>query len=84
VRAGIAAVSGDAGAAVRRLREAIAGFDERSMAIHAASGRLALARLVGGDEGKALDGAALAAVGAQRVAAPERFAGHYAPGFFPR
>jgi hypothetical protein len=81
-RAGIAAVSGDAVAAVQQLRGAIARFDERSMAIHAASGRLALARLVGGDEGRSLERTALTAFGAQSVAAPERFAAHYAPGFF--
>jgi hypothetical protein len=79
-RAGIAAVSGDVPAAVQRLREAIAGFDERSMAIHAASARLGLVRLVGGDEGKKLERVALAAFAAQRVVAPVRFAGHYAPG----
>jgi hypothetical protein len=80
-RAGIAAVSGDVPAAVEQLREAIAGFDERGMAIHAASGRLALARLVGGDEEKELERAALEAFVAQRVVAPDRFAAHYAPGF---
>jgi hypothetical protein len=82
-RAGIAAVSGDVPAAIEHLREAIAGFDERSMAIHAASGRLGLVRLVGGDEGKELERVALAAFAAQRVVAPPRFAAHYAPGLFP-
>jgi hypothetical protein len=79
--AAIAALDGDVPTAVARTRVALAGFEERQMALHVASARFALARLVGGDEGQAMDRAAHAAFEAAGVVAPLRFANHYAPGF---
>jgi hypothetical protein len=81
LRAAIGFLSGDAPSAVSRLREAIAGFDERRMALHAAAARHSLARLVGGDEGGELERAALVPLREQHVVSPERFIEHYAPGF---
>jgi uncharacterized membrane-anchored protein len=72
---------GDTPGAIEHLRAALAGFDERHMSLFASSARLALARLVGGDEAAALERAARAVFEAQGVEAPERYAAHYAPGF---
>ena len=80
-RATVAAIDGKSVAAAEGLRVAIGGFDERSMVLHAAAARYALSTIEGGATGVALKAAALDAMRAQKIAAPETFAAHYAPGF---
>lgn len=81
LRAGVAGIAGDKEAAARLLRSAIAGFDDRAIALHAAAARLALARLATEDEARQLTATAMRAFEDQGVVAPERYAAHYAPGF---
>jgi serine/threonine protein kinase len=74
VRAGIAAVERDDARAVSELRAAAQGFDETDMNGHAAAARRQLGLLLKGDEGAALVAAADAALTAEGIARPDRFA----------
>ncbi len=79
--AGVAATRGDTDQAVARLRAALPLLDEAAMPIYAAVARGRLGALVGGDDGAAMIAAGEAALRAQQVAAPARFARMIAPGF---
>ncbi len=78
--AGVAHARGDDAAARARLDEAARGFDAVEMALWAAAARWQLGRLVAGDEGAALVGAAEAFMRAQSVVDPARVAATLAPG----
>ncbi len=81
VDAGVAASRGEADAAVAQLRAAIPSFEAADMAIFAAVARGRLGGLLGGDEGAALVAGCDAALRAQHVVVPARFARMLAPGF---
>ena len=81
MRASIAWIAGEKQESIEGLRAVILGFDDRQMVLHAASARMALGRLAGGDEGQELERVATDTLKAQGVVAPERYAAHYAPGF---
>jgi tetratricopeptide (TPR) repeat protein len=72
---------GDAEAAVRSLRQAAAGFEASSLALHAAVARRRLGELLGGDEGAALVAAADAWMRTEAIADPARLTAMMAPGF---
>jgi hypothetical protein len=80
IRAGVAAVRGDAGGAIRHLASAIAGFEATDMRLHAEVCRLAVARALGADGGDALRFAAYRWMASEAVVAPERLIGVIAPG----
>ncbi len=84
LRAGIASVDGDAPRAVASLRSAIEAAEAAHMSGHASAARLQLGKLVGGDAGAALFAAAEAAMSAQGIRAPERFAATLVPGRWRR
>jgi serine/threonine protein kinase len=81
LRAGVAMVHDDRAVAIARLRQAIPGFEQVDMPMHAAAARRQLGRLLGGDEGESLVAAADAWMRRQDVKRPERFAAMLAPGF---
>ncbi|WP_438009359.1 hypothetical protein WME89_12165 [Sorangium sp. So ce321] len=63
------------------LEAAIAGFDEREIALSAAAARGRLGQVLGGDEGRALvlePDCAMTRLGASR---PDRMTSRFAPGF---
>jgi hypothetical protein len=68
-------------AALRELEEAIAGFTEAEMKLHAACARRRKGELLGGDRGLALIAEADAAMEAQGIRKPQQWADMYAPGF---
>jgi hypothetical protein len=80
VRAGIAAVRGDAPRAVALLTEAAAGFDAADMRLHAAAARRRLGGLLGGTEGEALVAKADAWMAGQQIRNPARLTATLAPG----
>ncbi len=80
LRAGVAHLHGDRAGAIARLREAVPGFEQVDMLMHAAAARRQLGRLVGGDEGDELLLAADAWLRGQDVQRPDRFAAMLAPG----
>ena len=79
LRAAVALQRGNAPAAVAALRRAISGFDKAQMAAHAGVARWRLARLIGGDEGRALSADAERWMQAAGVRRPEQFARVLAP-----
>jgi hypothetical protein len=81
VRAALARLDGDDAAAAALLLQAAERFDREEMAMHAAIARGVRGRLVGGDEGRALRAAMDVWMRAQHVAAPDRFARVFVPGF---
>jgi serine/threonine protein kinase len=81
LRAGVAMVQGGRDAAIARLRQAIPGFEQVDMPMHAAAARRQLGRLLGGDEGETLVATADAWLRRQDVQRPDRFAAMLAPGF---
>jgi hypothetical protein len=81
IEAGLAARSGQRGAAEAALTAAVADLDRLEMAAHAAAARLALGKLLGGEQGRALAESAAAFFRGQGAAEPERFAAMMAPGF---
>jgi len=81
LRASAASIRGDQARATKLLREAIAGFESAQMAMHATAGRYRLARLVGGDEQRALEAQASAWMREQGVADAEALVSVLAPGF---
>ncbi len=81
ISAGVAALRQDEALAVAELVSAIRGFDEVSMALHAAAGRWHLGRLRGGEEGLALVAAAETWMNEQNVADCGSMAAMIAPGF---
>jgi hypothetical protein len=81
LRASAASIRGDRDRAVMLLREAIAGFESAQMAMHATASRYRLARLVGGEEQRALEAQASAWMREQGVADAEALVSVVAPGF---
>jgi hypothetical protein len=81
VRACLARLDGDDVTAATLLGSAADGFEREEMAMHAAIARGFRGRLVGGDEGRALTAAMDAWMRGQHVAAPDRFARIFVPGF---
>jgi hypothetical protein len=81
LRASAASIRGDRERATRLLREAIAGFESAEMAMHATAARYRLARLVGGDEQRALEAQTSAWLREQGVADAEALVSVVAPGF---
>jgi hypothetical protein len=79
LRAGIAGAGGEVAEARQRLTEAAIGFDAVEMGLHAASVRRQLGAIDGGEEGRALVEAADAALHAQGVTRPDRWAQLIAP-----
>jgi tetratricopeptide (TPR) repeat protein len=75
-----ATISGDERKAIALLRDVISRFDRTGMALHAAAARFALGGMVGGDEGRALVGAAGTYFDKQHVSAIPRFVELHAPG----
>jgi hypothetical protein len=81
LRAGAAALRGDRGAAIGLLDEAIAGFDERGLALYAAAARRQAGELHGGEKGLGLTLIADAVMARENVRSPARWAAMLAPGF---
>ncbi len=81
IRAGAAAVRGDAAGAVARLTAAVAAYDAVDMGLYAASARRRLGGLLGGEEGRALIAQADAWMTGQGISNPARMAAGIAPGF---
>ena len=80
VRAGLSVQQGAEAQAVAELRTAAETFEAASMALYAASARRRLGKLLGGDEGAALIAGADAAMAAQGIRNPARWAAMYAAG----
>ncbi|HLK35878.1 MAG TPA: hypothetical protein VKU41_03935, partial [Polyangiaceae bacterium] len=83
LRAGVAQAQGRSGEAATRLRNAVKAADGAEMFLHAAAARARLGALLADDEGRALEGAALAWMAAQDIRVPERFVAMLAPGLDP-
>jgi hypothetical protein len=81
LRAGIAATRGDAAQALSSLGQAEAGLVAADMGLYAAAARYYRGKLMGGDEGRALEVAAVGWMAGQGVKNPERMAALHAPGF---
>lgn len=81
VRAGIAALRGDATGSRKLLADAARLSDLAAMRLHAAAARRQLGELVGGTEGKALVAHADLWMAGQGIQAPGRMAGLLVPGF---
>jgi serine/threonine protein kinase/tetratricopeptide (TPR) repeat protein len=81
LRAGILHRRGRPDGAVAALRNAMAGFEQVEMRVHAACAGILLGRFVAGSDGHALVAHGLAVLETQRVAAPERLLDLLAPGF---
>jgi hypothetical protein len=80
LRGGVLSVRGDTERALWSLREALDGFVAHGMDLHAASLRLQLGMLVGGEEGRALLEEAHAWMAGQNIRAPLRMANLWVPG----
>jgi len=83
IRAAVQHQRGDGEGAVRWLRQAAAGFDVASMALHAQAARRRLGELLGGDAGRTLVEDADAWMSAGAVADPARLAAMLVPGLGP-
>jgi hypothetical protein len=83
IRAAVAARRGDVPAALRLLGDAAAALDASGMALYAAAVRLRRGELAGGDEGRALIAAGLAAMTAEGIRNPAAMTAMLAPGFGP-
>jgi serine/threonine protein kinase len=81
VRATVVALRGESDVAARLLDEAARRFDAVDMALHAATARHRLGRLIGGDEGRALTDAALAWMANQKIKNAPRITAMLVPGF---
>jgi len=77
--AGVSAVEGDQARAEKRLRAAVAGFDDCDMALHAAAARRRLGSLVGGDDGAAMIEQGDAWMREEGTADPDRITALFAP-----
>ncbi|HEY5947604.1 MAG TPA: hypothetical protein VIV40_19000, partial [Kofleriaceae bacterium] len=78
-RAGIRSVRGEVEGTVRELRAAVTACDAAELGMHAASARVRLGTLLGGDEGEELRDAGHAALRAEDVKNPDAFVALYAP-----
>ncbi len=74
LRADVARLDGDELQALALFRAAATGFEGAELKLHAVSARLAVAELVGGDEGRALMASAKEAAARLGVRAPEKMA----------
>jgi hypothetical protein len=74
VEAGVQSVKGDRDGAALRLREAIAELEVRDAKLHVDCARLALGRMLGGDEGERLVARATKELSDQGVRMPEKLA----------
>ncbi|WP_439623804.1 serine/threonine-protein kinase [Gemmata sp.] len=81
LRAGVAAVRGDAAGAAGHLAAAARDLDAADMGLYAAAARRCLGRIRGGEEGAALVRAADAWMHAQNIRRPDRMSHMLAPGF---
>jgi eukaryotic-like serine/threonine-protein kinase len=81
LRAGVYARSAQAEDCRRALQQAVAGFDDTDMGLHAAAARHRLGALVAGDEGAALCARAASFFDAQGIVDPQAFTQMIAPGF---
>jgi len=81
LRAGLAAIRGDADTAVEALDRAARGFRANGMELFAAAARRRLGEVMGGERGAALRGEAERWMRAQGVADPARMTAMMAPGF---
>jgi len=81
IKAGAAAVRGDAGRAGQLLADAAQRFETEDMGLFASSARRQLGQLRGGDEGRELIDQADAWMRAQSIRNPSRMASCLAPGF---
>jgi hypothetical protein len=81
IRAGLASIQGDKEQSVAHLRNAIAGYDATDMAAYAASSRVRLGRLIGGDEGQEFKNAGEKFMRAQQVNEASRIVDVCSPGF---
>jgi hypothetical protein len=81
LRAGTAALRGDAAAARAELERAAAGFESVGMKAYASASRRRLGALIGGDEGRALVEAEDAWQRGEAIRNPDRFTALFAPGF---
>src|SRR5262249_39989505 len=79
VRAGIAAIRGDAEGAARMCDHAAYGFDAVDMALYAAAAPRRRGEIIGGDEGRELIDAADAMMKRELIRKPERMAAVLAP-----
>jgi hypothetical protein len=79
VRAGIAAIRGDADSAARLGDQAAYGFDAVDMALYAAAARRRRGEIIGGDEGRELVDAADAMMKRELIRKPERMAAVLVP-----
>ncbi len=84
VAASVAVAKGRAGDAAAHLRAAIDRANAADMALFASAARFSLGLLLGGDEGRALEGEARAWMTAQEIRSPERMASLLVPGRFSR
>jgi hypothetical protein len=82
VRAGGASVAGDRARAARALRSAVSLGKRADMALQVEAARYQLGQLLGGDRGRRLAQHAEAALSAQGVRVPGRFASMLCPGRF--
>lgn len=80
VRAQLAEGRGDDNAALRAFDAAIAGFGASGLALHAACALRRKGELLGGDHGRALVARADAAMHAEEITDPARWAAIFAPG----
>ncbi len=78
--AGMAYLSGDIAAAVTHLECAAKGFDGVDLVLHAAVTRRRLGKLIGGDEGRVLVGAADAWMASETIRCPASWTAMIAPG----
>ncbi|HZF48566.1 MAG TPA: AAA family ATPase [Polyangiaceae bacterium] len=81
LRAGIAFTRGDADRALSELEQAEAGLVAADMGLYAAAARYRRGKLLGGDEGRALEDAARSWMAGQGVVNVERMVALHAPGF---
>jgi eukaryotic-like serine/threonine-protein kinase len=81
LRAGVYARSAQPEDCRRALQQAVAGFDDTDMGLHAAAARHRLGALVAGDEGAALCARAASFFDAQGIVDPQAFTQMIAPGF---
>ncbi len=82
LRAGIASVRGDRETVRDLLARALAGFEAADVGLYANAAKRRLGQVLGGDEGSRLVQAADAAMRAEAVRSPERFAAILAPGAY--
>ena len=82
LRAGVASVAGDRAEAARALRSAMSLAKRADMSLHVEAARYQLGTMLAGDRGRKLVQHAGAALAAQGVRLPDRFASLFCPGRF--